>query len=606
MRTLLILLCALIISLPASPTLAGTPSSSVHLNDTELTRIKADYQARPSFYQRIMDDAHYYLNKTEDYSVTFNGGLDNRDPHYFMSVGSYYGCPTDASGALILSECPSIAKDYNLDDERAELVAGAVYSLGMAYQLTGEQQYAERAAEFIRVWAINPQTRMYPTFTNLPTNGSKLVETANHYSGLGISTSLSLFVYGADLIKDYPGWREKAAFKAWVAEFGRNMFDLSTYAKGEVPLMNHGHWYVAFMASLAAYTEDRTLLDKTYAQFNIQLTGIDTDGSIKSDRNSQRGLHYSAKSIGALFSAAEALQHHGYRVFETHEQVLRKTLDFHLPFLKNPRDFPYNTNDPIYHFGDLVNALFLGFYNYGDQRYYDAATTAPGYSIYSMFEGTGRSGITHGRWGNGSVEVDPAPSPPPPSIGTCDAPTRVSVPAGQRWYASQNGITNLAALKLQRDEGSNWVNVAINTNREYRWSLQLPAAPDWYHHNHPEDFYLYGNDEGAFSFRYCTDQPLDTTPPLPSDSTCDTPTRVSVPAGQRWYASQNGFTDPSALKLQLDEGSNWANVAIYNGRKYRWSLQLPVAPDWYHHNRTEDFYLYGNDERAFSFRYCTQ
>ena len=43
-------------------------------------------------------------------------------------------------------------------------MAGAVETLAIAYYFTGEERYAERAALLIRVWFLDPATKMNPHF----------------------------------------------------------------------------------------------------------------------------------------------------------------------------------------------------------------------------------------------------------------------------------------------------------------------------------------------------------------------------------------------------------------------------------------------------------
>ena len=48
------------------------------------------------------------------------------------------------------------------DSVRIGLFTRSVRALGVAYYFSGEEKYAEQAAEMLRHWFINPETRMNP------------------------------------------------------------------------------------------------------------------------------------------------------------------------------------------------------------------------------------------------------------------------------------------------------------------------------------------------------------------------------------------------------------------------------------------------------------
>ena len=49
------------------------------------------------------------------------------------------------------------------DRTRLAAMVGNTSCLGLAHYFTGDQRYAEKAAENIRAWFMNPETSMTPT-----------------------------------------------------------------------------------------------------------------------------------------------------------------------------------------------------------------------------------------------------------------------------------------------------------------------------------------------------------------------------------------------------------------------------------------------------------
>ncbi|KPQ41116.1 MAG: Alginate lyase, partial [Candidatus Methanoperedens nitroreducens] len=141
---------------------------------------------------------------------------------------------------------------YNPDADRSDYygaiaVGKAVRNLGLAYALTGENKYADKAVQLINAWSVNPETRMNPKFTDF--NGQSYVE---------IPITLTGMFYGADLIWNYQGWNvaDKNVFKSWVG-------DISTSrgrSKESTPT-NYENWKVLFVSSSAVITGDNNDMD---------------------------------------------------------------------------------------------------------------------------------------------------------------------------------------------------------------------------------------------------------------------------------------------------------------------------------------------------------
>src|SRR6185312_6781849 len=107
--------------------------------------------------------ANSYLNEkpvtvTASHSPRSAGG-----PHDFYSEGDYWWPdPKNPGGPYLRRD--GMSNPDNFDDHRRALMRFSVQApaLAAAWRLTGDKRYANRAADHLRAWFVNPQTRMNP------------------------------------------------------------------------------------------------------------------------------------------------------------------------------------------------------------------------------------------------------------------------------------------------------------------------------------------------------------------------------------------------------------------------------------------------------------
>lgn len=295
--------------------------------DTIKTKINNNEEPWKTAYQGLISDANNALGLPIQ-SVTYHGNTGN----------DYYTEPPYCGWKRVDGKDPDcrdgqMNPNADREDYTAAIALGkAVRSLGLAYSFTGDTKYADKAIQLINAWSIDPTTKMNPSFTN----GQSQIELANTMSGV---------FYGADLIWNYQGWNnaEKEAFKTWTRNFISSA--MSHTWCGDF-CQNFENWRLTFISSAAIIAEDSNNLDYAFNRWKeITSANIDTDGSIKYDRDRQAGgFFYSMFNLIATIDTAEIARHQGvdlYNYKTSDGRGLELALDFHAQYVTNTDSWPY-------------------------------------------------------------------------------------------------------------------------------------------------------------------------------------------------------------------------------------------------------------------------
>jgi len=157
------------------------------------------------------------------YSVTDKEKVaPSGDKHDYASYSRYWwpdpkkddGLPYIRKDGETNPDSQSLAKS---DRARIGDMGIKTETLGMAYYLTGDEKYAKKAAENLRVWFLNPETRMNPNLNYGQVNpGHGDGNKSGVLDGRMMSRGLegSLLIAGSSALTD----AEREGLKAWAAQ----------------------------------------------------------------------------------------------------------------------------------------------------------------------------------------------------------------------------------------------------------------------------------------------------------------------------------------------------------------------------------------------------
>ena len=261
------------------------------------------------------------------------------DRHDYFSLSPYWwpdpGKPAGLPYIRRDGETNSESK-RDLDQPRVATLGDRVQTLALAYFFTGDEAYARAAARQLRVWFLDPTTRMNPHL-----RFAQLVRGIDAERGSGIiDTRWFIEVVDAiGLLEGSASWTtaDQRGLKEW---FGRYLTWLRTSPNGEHERQarnNHGSWFAAQTAAYALFAGDtalaRSIIENVKERIGWQIT---LDGSQPIELERTRSLHYSGFNIEALSRLAETGRHVGvdlWRYQAPNGGSLQKAIDHIAPYV---------------------------------------------------------------------------------------------------------------------------------------------------------------------------------------------------------------------------------------------------------------------------------
>ncbi len=286
------------------------------LNATVLAANKAKVSAgdatiKPAFLKLLRDADSAMLfgpvSVMEKVNIPPSG-----DKHDYMSLAPYHWPdPAKADGLPYIrkdGQTNPEVKEYK-DKEYLPLLCEAVYTLSLAYYFSGEKKYAEKASKLIRVWFLDPETKMNP---NLNFGQAIKGVVTGRGAGLIDTRHLVKVVDAIGLLKGASAWSSQdqtgmenwfSAFLSWMQTSKNGMDEMD--AKN-----NHGVWYDAQRLSFALFTGQKELADKIVDNVKGRLDyQMDNNGFFPAELARTISLHYSVFVVDPFFTIAQMATH---------------------------------------------------------------------------------------------------------------------------------------------------------------------------------------------------------------------------------------------------------------------------------------------------------
>lgn len=317
--------------------------------------IRRGDQPLRSAQQSVLMAADQVLKKAA-HSVTEKSKTPpSGDKHDYMSVGPYWWPDSTKANGL-----PYIRKDGQINPERSAIkdetylknLCNDVQTLAVAYYFSDDEKYARRAAELLRVWFLNADTRMNPNL-----NYGQAIPGITDGRGIGLidTRSLAKLVDAVQLLKASKAWptSDHVALQGWFRQFLDWMLT-SPIGKDEADEHNnHGTYYDLQAVAFALFLDDKPLAKKlveqqTYARIQSQLK---VDGSQPHELARTLSWDYSVMNLLGFFGLASLAENVNIDLwnYETPDgQSIKKAFFWLLPYASGQKPWDHKQIKPMH------------------------------------------------------------------------------------------------------------------------------------------------------------------------------------------------------------------------------------------------------------------
>jgi hypothetical protein len=328
-------------------------------NERQLSALKNQYKAGDSTVRReirsLLADADKILT-AGPYSVTLNKTkiAPSGNSHDYVSQAPYWWPdPSKPDGKPYIRKDgernPEIATLH--DDSQLNKLCQGVKKLGFAYYFTGDERYAQKAANLMKIWFIDTATKMAPNL-----NYAQFIPGINDGRGIGIIESRGLTSIPdvlammqnsrsatADLINGVRQWF--AAYLKWLQESKNGQDEKKSQN-------NHGTFYDVQVIDFAIFCgEEQVARDVLESRAPIRMdTQFTTDGRQPLELARTKSWGYSSMNLDGwikLALLADVLHIDLWHTQTKDGKGIKKCITWLMPYLLKQQPWTYKQIEPV-------------------------------------------------------------------------------------------------------------------------------------------------------------------------------------------------------------------------------------------------------------------
>ena len=331
---------------------AGDTLPRVFLADRHmLAKTKAGYIGGDPFLKPALDklfsDAKHALEINPRSVMDKHRMPPSGDKHDYVSQAPYYWRDTNSPDGHYIRRDGEHNPEVNLDSDAGGLahICSGAQTLALAYYFSGDEKYATKAAEILRVWFLNPATKMNP---NLNFGQGIPDKVDGRPAGLIAARGLVDVVDALGLLAGSKSWSvaDQKGMLDWMTQYFQ-WLTTSKIGVGELKAKNNHGSFCDGQAAVIALFLDKTdfarkiIIDARSVRIARQ---IEPDGRQPFELVRTKSFGYSLFNLRALIDLASIgrnLKLDLWHYSTPDGRSLCRALEFMAPYASPDKKWPY-------------------------------------------------------------------------------------------------------------------------------------------------------------------------------------------------------------------------------------------------------------------------
>jgi len=298
---------------------------------------------------QIIEDANSLLSKTIPTIMEKDKPAPSGDKHDYFSCAPYWWPdPANPTGAYIRKDGVTNREVTTPDKKNLGTLTNSIIRLSLAYYLTADDKYAAKAVENLRIWFINPDTRMNPNVNY----GQTIV---GHFGGKGRGAGMIETYKFVEMLDGIELLKKSAAFTTndqqqlshWFSEYLNWMITSSIGIQEYNAKNNHGTAFEVQATRVALFVGKTDIARHYIDNFAARriFTQIEPDGKQPLELVRTKALGYSTFNLTHLLdmcAIAKTMNVDLFPLTSKDGRSISKALEYVSQFVGKPQsNFPY-------------------------------------------------------------------------------------------------------------------------------------------------------------------------------------------------------------------------------------------------------------------------